>query len=101
MDLHELGAHELRALYEKKETSPVEVAGALLARIERHDPALGCFLAVLEQHALASARASEARWLRGEARGPLDGVPVAIKDNLCVWGQRATAGSRILERHVA
>jgi aspartyl-tRNA(Asn)/glutamyl-tRNA(Gln) amidotransferase subunit A len=101
MDLWQADARELGALYRRGATTPVEVLEALYGRIDRHDRGLGCFLALLRDDARAAAVASAARHRRDEPLSPLDGVPVAIKDNLCLRGHRATAGSRILENYVA
>src|SRR5690606_22802238 len=64
------------------------------------DGAIHAFLLVDEAGALAQARASDERRARGEARGPLDGVPVALKDLFCTKGLPTTCGSRILEGFV-
>jgi len=92
-DLTQLGANELLTLYRAKATSPVEVAEAVLARIERLQPHFNAFRAVDPDSALAQARASEARWLRGAPQGPLDGVPAAFKDLLNVQGFPTRKGS--------
>ena len=81
-----LSAAELGPLYASKQLSPVEVAKDTLARIERFEPAVNAFAVRDEALTLAMAEASQARWLNGEAIGPLDGVPVTIKDNLGVAG---------------
>ena len=60
--------------------SPVELTRACLDRIARVDPVLRSFLLVTEERALADARAAEARVVRGEAKGPLDGIPIGHKD---------------------
>ena len=101
MELYECSAHQLHELYRKGEASPVEILELHEERIRRWDPDLGCYLHLLEDDALAMARASEKRYREGTALGPFDGVPVAVKDNMCVRGHRATAGSRILENYVA
>ncbi|HVQ77836.1 MAG TPA: amidase [Candidatus Binatia bacterium] len=65
---------------------------AYLERIEALDPMLHCYLAVLRESARAEARAADARRARGAALGPLDGIPVAIKDNIDVAGVPTTNG---------
>jgi len=65
-----------------------------LERIAAHDPALHCFLSVAEKAALEQARAAEKRLLAGESRGPLDGLPIALKDLIDVEGQVTSAGLR-------
>jgi aspartyl-tRNA(Asn)/glutamyl-tRNA(Gln) amidotransferase subunit A len=90
-----LSAAELGPLYASKQLSPVEVAKDTFARIERFEPAVNAFAVRDDAGALAMAEASQARWLKGEAIGPLDGVPVTIKDNLGVAGWSMQRGSAI------
>jgi len=75
--------------------SPVELVKAHLGQIERLNPSLNAFAAVLAESALAEARAREHARLRGEAMGLLDGVPVTIKDSFDVAGLPTLAGSRL------
>ncbi|HEX7286487.1 MAG TPA: amidase [Candidatus Angelobacter sp.] len=95
LDLAEAGR-----LVQKKEVSPVELAEACLARIERLDPKLNSFITVTADSALAEARRAEAEIARGEWKGPLHGIPVAVKDLAETAGVRTTAASKVLERHV-
>jgi aspartyl-tRNA(Asn)/glutamyl-tRNA(Gln) amidotransferase subunit A len=88
-----LPATELLRHFRRKSLSPVEVAQACLARIERWNDAVGAFCFVDADGALAAARASEARWARGEPCGLLDGVPATIKDLVLVRGWTARRGS--------
>ncbi len=92
-DLTQRSATELLDLYRTGQASPVEVTGAVLARIEVVNPTLNAFCLVDEESALASARVSEARWQRGEPMGPLDGVPTSIKDLLLTHGWPTRRGS--------
>jgi aspartyl-tRNA(Asn)/glutamyl-tRNA(Gln) amidotransferase subunit A len=82
------------------ETSPVEVTRACLDRIERHDPTLNCFITVTAEAALEQARAAEAEIRRGEDRGPLHGMPVALKDLIDTAGVATTAASALFEDRV-
>jgi aspartyl-tRNA(Asn)/glutamyl-tRNA(Gln) amidotransferase subunit A len=91
---------ELSGRLAAREVSAEEAVRAALARIEETDGRLGAFLAVTPERALDDARASDARRARGDGRGPLDGVPLAVKDILCTEGVPTTAGSRILEGFV-
>ena len=77
--------------------SAVEVTQAHLDQISRHDAAVGAFLRVDKKGALEQARGIDQRRSRGEQLGLLAGLPVAVKDLLCVQGERNTCGSRILE----
>jgi len=81
-ELFELSAGELMALYEKAEASPVEVVRAVLEHIEDWEPHIKATYALDPAAALATASESESRWHHGETLGPLDGVPVMIKENI-------------------
>jgi aspartyl-tRNA(Asn)/glutamyl-tRNA(Gln) amidotransferase subunit A len=74
-DPTQLTATELVSLYRRRELSPVEVAKAALTRIEKLDPDVNAFCHLDPDGALAAAKASEARWTRGEPQGLTDGVP--------------------------
>ncbi len=76
--------------------SAVDVCRECFERIERTDPQVHAFLTVSSEAAMTRAAQIDARARAGE-RGPLLGVPVALKDNICTRGIRTTAGSRILE----
>lgn len=80
---------------EKREISAVELTQAFLDAIERLNPRLNAYITVTGEQALASAAASDARRAAGMA-GPLEGIPLGIKDLFCTEGTRTTAGSNIL-----
>lgn len=88
------------ALLRKKKISPVELAKAALRRIETLNPRLNAFITVTAERALREARAAEREIARGKYRGPLHGIPITLKDNICTEGVRTTAGSRILENFI-
>ncbi|MDE2146686.1 MAG: amidase [Burkholderiales bacterium] len=96
-DLADCTATELLALYRSGQASPLEATQAALARIARHNPRLNAYCLVAEEDALASARASEARWQRGEPAGLLDGVPASIKDLILTRGWPTRRGSRTVD----
>ena len=96
MDLCTLSATELVERYRKKELSPVEVAKATLARIEKLNPVLNAFN-LISSEILESAKASEARWQRGEPKGLLDGVPASVKDLLLTKGWPTLRGSKTVD----
>ena len=75
--------------------SPVDLTHACLARIERLNPFLNAFITVSAESALASARTAEAEIQRGHCRGPLHGIPIALKDLFDTADVRTTAASAI------
>jgi aspartyl-tRNA(Asn)/glutamyl-tRNA(Gln) amidotransferase subunit A len=95
-DLCTLGVFELARLYRENKVSPVEVVKAHLQRCDRLNPVLNAFLVVLRDSALEAARAAEALFRAGVDLGPLQGVPVSVKDIIRVRGTRTTAASRVL-----
>jgi aspartyl-tRNA(Asn)/glutamyl-tRNA(Gln) amidotransferase subunit A len=90
-----LGIRELGRRYRQADLSPVEVVQGALRRIDRHGPALNAWVTVRKDDALADAAVAEAELRAGKDRGPLHGVPVAIKDNIDTRGLRTTCGARI------
>jgi Asp-tRNA(Asn)/Glu-tRNA(Gln) amidotransferase A subunit family amidase len=100
-DMHFVGAIDAVRRFEAKTLSPVELLQALIARVETVEPDINAFSDTFFQRALEQAKESEARYAKGEPMGPLDGVPVAIKDEIEVAGQRNTEGSLIHENRYA
>ena len=94
---HSLTAREISRQISAGETTAVAVAEATIERIQREDAELGAFLLTTGEEALASAASVDDKLQRGEKLGPLAGVPIAVKDNLCTRGIPTTAGSKILE----
>jgi aspartyl-tRNA(Asn)/glutamyl-tRNA(Gln) amidotransferase subunit A len=91
---------ELAPRLRRREISPVEITRACLGRIEQLNPPLNAFITVMAESALAEARKAEADILRGEWRGALHGVPVALKDLIDTAGVRTTAGSALYKDRV-
>lgn len=92
-------ASDFRAAYREKRTDPVAVAERAIAAIresEQHEPKLRVFIAHAPDDVMAQAKASKARWDKGAPLGPLDGVPVAIKDEVDQKGYPTTLGTRFL-----
>jgi aspartyl-tRNA(Asn)/glutamyl-tRNA(Gln) amidotransferase subunit A len=98
--LASLTAHELGARYRSGAATPTQAVTEYLARVERLDPQVRAFLTVTRDDALRQAALADARFKAGAPRGPLDGVPVALKDVFCTRGVRTTCGSKILESFV-
>ena len=92
---------DLAPRFRRKEISPVELTRECLSRIEKLNPALNAFITVMSDSALEEARKAEAEIARGEWRGPLHGIPIALKDLIDVNGARTTAGSAIYDCRVA
>ncbi|MES2787357.1 MAG: amidase [Pseudomonadota bacterium] len=95
--LGQLSAVELADLLERREVSAVELVDDFLARHERLHPVLNAIVALDPQAARNQARESDLRTARGQRLGPLDGIPVTVKDNIFVAGFPATWGSRLYE----
>ncbi len=93
-------AAQLAAAMQAGEVSAVEVAQAHLDRIDATDDRTGAWLAMMGEDALQAAADVDARRARGDALGPLAGIPVAVKDIMCTRGTTTTAGSRMLEHFV-
>ena len=83
-----------------KRISSVEATEAYLKRIEQHDGVIQSYVTVTPDLARQQARRADAELARGESRGPLHGVPIALKDLIAVAGVRMTGGSQVLARHV-
>jgi aspartyl-tRNA(Asn)/glutamyl-tRNA(Gln) amidotransferase subunit A len=90
----------IAARVQRGETTALAVAEASLARIDAANGELNAFLTIARDEVLEQARAIDAKRARGDALGPLAGVPVALKDALCTRGVRTTCGSKMLERWV-
>jgi aspartyl-tRNA(Asn)/glutamyl-tRNA(Gln) amidotransferase subunit A len=88
---------ELAPLLRRKELSPVDLAKQYLERARRLNPTLNAYITLTETQALEDAARAEREIQQGQYRGPLHGIPFAVKDNLATRGVRTTAGSKILD----
>lgn len=95
-----LTIREAGQLLKRGDLSPVELTRTFLDRIEALDGKLKAYITVLPQQAMAAARAAEAEILRGDYRGPLHGIPIALKDLYDTRGIRTTGSSRVLANRV-
>src|SRR5258707_80757 len=91
---------EVSQAVQKKEVSPVELTQACLDRIERLNPKINAYITVMAELALEKARVAEAEIMRGEWKGPLHGVPLAVKDLAETAGVKTTAASAVLKDYV-
>ncbi len=95
--MHEWTLLDAAKAVRDKEISSRELTRALLSRIERINPKINAYVTVLPEAAMREAAARDEEIARGIVRGPLHGVPVAIKDIFCTKGIRTTCASRILK----
>ena len=95
-----LSATELADLIRTGQVSPVDATEAYLSRIEQVDPSLMAYITVTAEQARADALRAEAEIAAGNYRGPLHGIPVAVKDQFCTEGVLTTGGSSILGEYV-
>ncbi|MFT4173294.1 MAG: amidase [Rhodocyclaceae bacterium] len=100
-DLYRCSVRELGRRLRAGELTATALLDHYLARIERINPVLNAFIALDLAGAHDAAHAADLRFAAGTPRGPLDGIPVAIKDNILVKDQPAVWGSKLFEGHVA
>jgi len=99
-DLHELTIHDAHDRLRRREISAVELTRSVLEQMDRRDGEIRAYLTTTRDLALAQAEMADQAIARGEQIGPLAGIPMAIKDNMCTAGVRTTCGSRILHSFV-
>lgn len=100
MNIADMTAVQLSAAIKAGEATALEATEAVLARIEEEDKKYNCYVTVDREGALAQAKRVQAQIETGEITGPLAGVPVALKDNLCTEGLLTTCSSKILHNFV-
>lgn len=100
MKLYEKTAHELHGLLTNKEISATELVKAFIARVQAVEPKVQAFVTETHETALEEAAKVDAKIAAGEAVGPLEGIPMALKDNMCTDGVRTTCSSKILHNFV-
>ncbi len=99
MEVHELGIAQAGKLLAERTISSLELTSALIDRIEKYDDKIGAFLSVDKEKALDQAKEADQDIAAGNFT-PLTGIPVALKDLLCVKGMKTTCASKILENFV-
>jgi aspartyl-tRNA(Asn)/glutamyl-tRNA(Gln) amidotransferase subunit A len=95
--LHHLTIHEAHKLIQSRALSPVELTRAILNRIDSVDGQLHAYVDLMAESAIGEARVAEAEILKGNHRGPLHGIPVAVKDQLDVKGAPAEIRNKSAE----
>jgi len=94
-----LSATEAIARFEARTLSPVDLLRAVIDRAEKIEPTINAFTETFFEQALGQAQEAEDRYARGEARA-LEGLPLAVKDEAAIEGQRTTHGSLLMQDHV-
>ena len=99
-DLATLTLKEASDLIRRRDVSPVELTDACLRRIDRYNAALNAFVTIARHEGLQTARQLESEQRRGVWRGPLHGIPVALKDNIDTAGIRTTGASALFKDRI-
>ena len=99
-DLAKLSIREAADLIRKKKVSPVDLTKACLARIDQANPSLNAFITITRESALQQAGVAESEVMHGNWRGPLHGVPIALKDLFDTAGVRTTAASGVFKDRI-
>ena len=99
-DLADVTLKKASELLRSKAASPVELTQACLKRIESYNSLLNAFITVTSEQALAAAREAETEQRRGKWRGPLHGIPIALKDNIDTAGIRTTGASELFKDRI-
>jgi aspartyl-tRNA(Asn)/glutamyl-tRNA(Gln) amidotransferase subunit A len=99
-ELWQLPATELGSGYSAGAFTPVDVCESVFRRLDKVNPSINAFVTIDEQTARRSAEESAKRWQASAALGPLDGVPISVKDNILVRGLRSTWGSKLYSNNV-
>ncbi len=100
MELYTKTAHELHELLQTKQISSAELTADIFSRIDAVEDKIGAYITVTRDKAVADAKAVDEKISRGETIQPLEGIPCAVKDNICTKGIRTTCASKILENFV-
>ena len=101
MELYELTVHELVEKLEKGEVTSTEIVKSYFDRIKEKDEAVKAYVSTLEEQAMAKAREVDEKRKNGEKLGKFAGIPIGIKDNMCIKGTKTTCSSKMLENFVS
>ncbi len=100
MQLCDKSAWELSHLLEKKEISSRDITASVFERMDEKEKTINAFIATTRDTAFEQADTADSRFNKGQRLSLLDGIPIAVKDNLCTRGINTTCGSRILDNFV-
>ena len=100
MELYRLTASELSRMMQKKEVSSAEITRSVFGRIAQKEPEIEAYITLDEEGALKKAAEVDEKRAKGESLPPLAGIPVGIKDNICLKGLPATCASKMLQNFV-
>ncbi|MBR0062252.1 MAG: aspartyl/glutamyl-tRNA amidotransferase subunit A, partial [Selenomonadaceae bacterium] len=100
MALYDKTAHELHELLTAKKISATELTADVLKRVDEVEDKIGAYITITRDKAAADAKAVDDKIARGEMIPPLEGIPCAVKDNICTKGIRTTCASKILENFI-
>ncbi len=99
-ELCNYSAADLYGFMKKRIISPKEILNSVLNRIEEKDPEINAFITLTKELAKRQVKESEIRYKRGNELSDIDGIPIAIKDNICTLGIRTTCASTILKNYI-
>ena len=100
MELCDLTASRLAKMLRNREVSAVELLRSVLTRIEEREEAINAYITVTRKEALLQAERIDRSLREGKPLGPVAGIPLAVKDNICTRAVRTTCGSRMLANYV-
>ena len=101
MELYELTVHELAEKLDKKEITSVEIVKSYFNRIKEKDPIVNAYVTTLEEEALKKAQEIDDARASGKDVGKYAGIPIGIKDNICMDGIKTTCSSKMLENFIS
>ena len=101
MEIYELTVHELVEKLESGELTSEEITKSYLDRIKEVDPEVKAYISVMEEEAIEKAKKIDSRRKTGEKLNKFAGIPIGIKDNMCITGTKTTCSSKMLENFVA
>ncbi|MBR3512534.1 MAG: Asp-tRNA(Asn)/Glu-tRNA(Gln) amidotransferase subunit GatA [Clostridia bacterium] len=101
MELYELTVHELADKLEAGEVTATEITKSYFDRIKEKDPEVRAYVTLLEEDALKKAKEVDEKRINGEKVSKYAGIPIGIKDNLCITGTKTTCSSKMLENFIA